>query len=165
MKKLLVLLMMLAPIAVGADQKIYRTEDESGLIRFSDRLPVIGPSALEKGDIKTVVIEPEVMNTIPNSSYEQAMKINELEQKEKAKAKVQQETIFDKKIAKAEKVLERAEQALEEGRVRGGNDIVANLGGGTRSSSEFLVRVENLTTKRDAAVAELDVLNREKSRL
>jgi|TARA_B110000902_G_scaffold262733_1_gene340225 hypothetical protein len=165
MKKLLILLMMLAPIVVGADQKIYRTEDESGLIRFSDRLPAIDPDVLEKVDIKAVVIEPKVMNTIPSSSYQQAIKTNELEQKEKAKAKVQQETIFDKKIAKAEKVLELAEQALEEGRVRGGNDIVANLGGGTRSSSDFLVRVEKLTAKRDAAAAEIEVLNRDKSRL
>ncbi|MFQ3324524.1 MAG: (p)ppGpp synthase/HD superfamily hydrolase [Pseudomonadales bacterium] len=165
MRKLLVLLMMLAPLAVAADQKIYRTEDKSGLIRFSDRLPTIDPDAVRIVDAEEIVIDPEVMNTIPSAGYEQAIKINELEKKQKAKAKVQQETILDEKIARAEEVLEQAEQALEKGRVRGGNDIVANVGGGTRSSSEFLARVEKLTAKRDAAAAELESLNMGKSRL
>ena len=164
MRKLLVLLIALSPL-VAAEQKIYRTEDQSGQVRFSDRLPVIDPDAVETVEPEEVVIDQDAMNTTPSSLYTKAIKENEREQKNKAAEKIVQENTLDEKIVRAENGLELAEQALKTGQVRGANDIIGKIGGGTRSAPAYLERVEKLTAKRDAAEAELEALRREKSKL
>jgi hypothetical protein len=164
MKNLLVLLIALSPL-VAAEQKIYRTEDQAGQVRFSDRLPVIDPDAVEKVEPEEVLIDHDAMNTTPSSLYTKAIKENEREQKNKAEEKIVQENTLDEKIVSAENVLELAEQALETGQIRSANDIIGKVGGGTRSAPAYIDRVEKLTAKRDAAQAEVDELRREKSKL
>jgi hypothetical protein len=164
MKKLLVLLIMLSPLVVG-EQKIYRTENEAGLVRFSDRLPVIDPETAAEIKTEEVVIDPDAMNTTPSSFYSEAIKQNEKEQKENAKDKVKQESVFDEKIAKARTALEQTEQELEAGQARKPNDLLSKIGGGTRIAPAYLDRVSTLTAKRDAAQAKLDELHRQKSKL
>ena len=164
MKKILILLIALSPL-VAAEQKIYRTEDQTGQVRFSDRLPVIDPDAVEKVESEEVVIDHDAMNTTPSSLYTDAIKKNEREQKNKAEEKIVQKNTLDEKIVSAENALELAEQQLKAGQIRGANDIIGKVGGGTRSAPEYINRVEKLTAKRDAAQAEIVELRREKSKL
>ena len=163
MKKLLILLIALSPLA-AAEKKIYRTEDETGQVRFSDRLPVIDPDAVEKVEPEEVVIDQDAMNTTPSSLYTKAIKQNEREQKNKAEEKIVQENTLDKKLVSAENALELAEQELKAGQTRGANDIIGKVGGGTRPAPDYIARVEKLMAKRDAAQAEIVELRRQKSR-
>jgi hypothetical protein len=162
MKKLLMVLSILSPM-VAAEQKIYRIENESGLVSFSDRLPLINPETA--GEIKTeeVVINPAAMNTTPSSFYRQAIRQNEREQKDKAENKIKQEIILDEKIAKAKTALALADQKLVAGKARKSSDLLAKTGGGTRIAPEYLDRVSRLTAERDAAQVKLEELNRLKS--
>lgn len=164
MKILLVLLIALAPLVV-AEQKIYRTEDQAGQVRFSDRLPVIDPDAVDKVEPEEVVIDHDAMNTTSSSLYTKAIKENEREQKNKAEEKIVQENTLDEKIARAKNTLKLTEQELKVGQIRGANDIIGKVGGGTRPAPAYIDRVEKLTAKRDAAQAEVDELRREKSKL
>jgi hypothetical protein len=164
MRKLLILLTILSPL-VAAEQKIYRTENEAGLVSFSDRLPLIDSNRSEDSKAEEVVIDPDTMNTSLSSFYSKAIKQSEQEQKANARDKVKQERAVDEKIAKTRVALEQAEQELEAGQVRSPSDLLAKIGGGTRLAPAYVDRVSTLTANRDTIQAKLDELYRQKSKL